>query len=434
MGPKRNVAAEKDKTQSTDAAVDVESDTEDEDLRHTIQRLEEQLKLANEERYKEKNRAAARERELEALSNTMRRNEQAAAAERDTIVRDLQGRIHELTALSETQSNRAQSPPVQRPQDQGATQQIRTQAQVNVTQGDNNGNQGRVRGHPNYDVPMPRQALFDGKTTWESFFQPFEALAVACKWDQNEKLFRLTSCLRGEAAEYAFGQLPQDTLGDFSQLERALEARYKEKRTSSSYVAELENRRMQTKEKLADYVADIKRLVIKGYPTADAQTREKINVRHFLKGLPDQQMAVAVGMREPATIDEARQILEMYNSLRDEVKGTRVRIVQSGEEIPADSQFVTEKRLREYGNEIKSNIGKKIDVLSQKLGKNNGAGTRAKSPVQSRQGQGNGASGGARTRRPIRCFLCSEENHISRNCPNKSAQGNKSNGTNSQEN
>lgn len=235
MGPKRNVAAEKDKTQSTDAAVDVESDTEDEDLRHTIQRLEEQLKLANEERYKEKNRATARERELEALSNIMRRNEQAAAAERDTIVRDLQGRIHELTALSETQSNRAQSPPVQRPQDQGGTQQIRTQAQVNVTQGDNNGNQGRVRGHPNYDVPMPRQALFDGKTTWESFFQPFEALAVACKWDQNEKLFRLTSCLRGEAAEYAFGQLPQDTLGDFSQLERALEARYKEKRTLQSW-------------------------------------------------------------------------------------------------------------------------------------------------------------------------------------------------------
>ena len=82
----------------------------------------------------------------------------------------------------------------------------------------------------------------------ESFFQPFEALAVACKWDQNEKLFRLTSCLRGDAAEYAFGQLPLDTLADLSQLEKALEAPYKEKRTRSSYLAELENRRMQIKE------------------------------------------------------------------------------------------------------------------------------------------------------------------------------------------
>ena len=73
---------------------------------------------------------------------------------------------------------------------------------------------------------------------------------------------------------------------------------------------------MQVEEKIADYVADIKRLVIIGYPTADAQPREKINVWHFLQGLPDQQMAVVVGMWEPATIDEARQILEMYNSLK----------------------------------------------------------------------------------------------------------------------
>ena len=126
--------------------------------------------------------------------------------------------------------------------------------------------------------------------------------------------------MRGEAAEYAFGQLPPEALQDFTQLEKALEACYKEKRTSSLYLAELENRKLQPKEKLADYVADMKKLVIKEYPTADAQTREKINVRHFLKGLTDQQMGASVGMREPASIDEVRQILEMYNSLRDEIK------------------------------------------------------------------------------------------------------------------
>ena len=180
---------------------------------------------------------------------------------------------------------------------------------------------------------------------------------------------------------------------------RALEARYKEKRTSSSYVAKLENRRMQPKEKLAHYVADIKRLVMKGYPTADSQTREKINVRYFLKGLPDQQTTVAVGMREPGTTDEARQILEMYNSLKDEVKGSRVRLVQPGEEVPVDSQFVTEKLLKKFGNEIKSNIGKKIDIMSQKLDKNTGNTTRAKSPIIPRQNQENGAFGGARPKK-----------------------------------
>ena len=314
------------------------------------------------------------------------------------------------------------------------------QASEDQTVGSNGANQNGQNSSVNhvngsYEVPMPRQALFDGKTTWESFFQPFEALALACKWDNNEKLFRLTSCLRGEAAEYAFGQLPPEALRDFSLLEKSLESRYKEKRTSYSYLAELENRRMQAKEKLADYVADIKRLVIKGYPTADAQTREKINVRHFLKGLPDQQTGVSVGMREPATIDEARQILEMYNSLRDEVKNNRVRAVQPGKDDP---QYVTENRVREFGNEIKTNIGKKIDALSQKIDKANKACDTGKQNKPQGPCQGEPAKimnkHRGRSSATFRCYSCNEENHIARNCPLKLDQGANSNDPSVQEN
>ena len=43
MGPKRNANVENGKIQSPGGAVDVESDTKEDDLRHTIQHLEEQL-------------------------------------------------------------------------------------------------------------------------------------------------------------------------------------------------------------------------------------------------------------------------------------------------------------------------------------------------------------------------------------------------------
>ena len=300
---------EKDKDQAVADIVSVENKNEDEQLRQQVLQLQENLKIVTQEKNREKDRANAREKEMEELSNTLRRQEQSAAIERDNLVRDYQGRINALVngrLMDGAASSETESIPVQSLVTHG-----QPASQRNVQ---SNGQET--------EVPMPRQALFDGKTTWKSFFQPFEALAQACQWDNNEKLFRLTSCLRGEAAEYAFGQLPPEALQDFTQLEKALEARYKEKRTSSSYLAEQENRKLQSKEKLADYVAGMKKLVIKGYPTADAQTREKINVRHFLKGLTDQEMGVSVGMREPASIDEARQILEMYNSLRDEVKTT----------------------------------------------------------------------------------------------------------------
>lgn len=431
---------EKDKEQNAVLALNDESDNEDDnDLRRQILDLREQLKIVHEERNREKERACARERELDVLSNTLRQQEHSAAAERDSVVRDYHGRINELlhgrfapgTAFSETQSNSINSPlnvPIQ-----GQASVLQNGPQNMGVQSGSIGNHSRQRTRDNYQVPMPRQALFDGQATWESFFQPFQALAQACQWDNNEKLFRLTSCLRGEAAEYAFGQLPPEALRDFQQLEQSLEARYKEKRSSSSYLAELENRRSQPKEKISDYVADIKRLVIKGYPTADAQTREKINVRHFLKGLTDQQTGISVGMREPATIDEACQILEMYNSLRDEVKNTRVRAVQPRK---SDDQYVTEKRLREFGTEIKSTIGKKIDVLSQKFDKNNRARTPEKASGPSAQGQ-DGTSGGnfyQKRRQNFRCFSCNGENHFARDCPYKSEQGSTVSSSNNQEN
>ena len=35
----------------------------------------------------------------------------------------------------------------------------------------------------NYDVPLPRQMLYDGKTPYELFIRSFLALADTCGWN-----------------------------------------------------------------------------------------------------------------------------------------------------------------------------------------------------------------------------------------------------------
>ena len=147
---------------------------------------------------------------MDVLSNTLRRQEQSVAIERDNLVRDHQGRINTLVngrLMNGAASSETESVPVQNlvARGQPASQRnVQSNGQEAEVQGTTDGQGRRYNMHANYDVPMPRQALFD----WKSFFQPFKALAQACQWDNNEKLFRLTSCFRGEAAEYAFGQLP----------------------------------------------------------------------------------------------------------------------------------------------------------------------------------------------------------------------------------
>lgn len=54
------------------------------------------------------------------------------------------------------------------------------------------------------DIPLPRQMTYDGSTTWQSFVLPFQSMATSCRWGEQESLFRLCNCLRGDAAEFVF--------------------------------------------------------------------------------------------------------------------------------------------------------------------------------------------------------------------------------------
>ena len=177
--------------------------------------------------------------------------------------------------------------------------------------------QPAVTGHLGDSIPLPRQMTYHGGTTWQSFVLPFESMAHSCRWSEQEKLFCLCNCLQGDAAGYAFAQLPPDVVGSYELLVQALDTRFAERRTEASCLAQLEGQKLQPNEKLAEYVADLKKLVAKGYPTADQKTREIISLRYFLKGLQDPHMAVAVGMKDPQTMEDACSAVDTYNSLRE---------------------------------------------------------------------------------------------------------------------
>ena len=87
------------------------------------------------------------------------------------------------------------------------------------------------------------------------------------------------------------------------------------------------------KDSLTEYVPDIHRLVMRGYPTADAGTRESIALRHFLKGLPDQQTVVSIGMTNPKTLEEARtdvnNFMSLWKSVNPAKNSLRVHAIQT---------------------------------------------------------------------------------------------------------
>lgn len=262
-------------------------------------------------------------------------------------------------------------------------------------------------------VPPPKQVLFDGRNSWESFIKPFESMALSCGWTDHEKHFRLECSLRGQSADYAFNHISPEVRGNYVMLKNALEQRYAEKRTSACYLAELESRKLGLRENLAKYVADIKRLVIKGYPTADEITRGTVGLRHFLKGLPDPQMSVAVGMSNSRDIDEARLALETYKSLCNEVGGEVPRVHNVMEDD--SNNAVTEERLQAFGRQINQKIDSKFGRIKKLILKNSCE--QGRSLPEKRESDRNGENKNSSKYANVQCYTCYEYGHYSRKCP-----------------
>ena len=244
-----------------------------------------------------------------------------------------------------------------------------------------------------FHVPLPRQTMYDGAGSWEGFIEPFKAMAMSCGWPESESLFRLKACVKGDAAEYVFRHLSPVTHSTYLGLVAALAERYQERQTVATYLARLEMRRLESKEGVSHYVADLKSLVLRGYPTADEKTRDTITLRHFLKGLPDPQTAIEVGMREPRTVEEARAVYETYVSLCDDLgRPPRVRMVQAAEEDTGS--FVTQE---DFDKDIKAILALVEDlkrVASQSM--------RSHPPQRSRA--------------TIECHNCHTLGHYAREC------------------
>ena len=467
MGPKRAASAEKNK----DILLEVEEKVEDDsaNIREELDKLRQKLLEANAE-ISETRRQAVNDRQkafdiIQGHEDEHQRIVQAykqeimdMCQEKDTMIRDMQQTIQGLRIIEEGRQrqearvhdceqdtvllhedgqsshdyindnvNRFHSTPVRpanssavrsehlqrRRNDIGQTTQAVPQApwQENV-----------IRQH-RFDIPLPRQLIFDGKISWDSFIKQFLSTALACQWTEGEMLFRLTSSLRGEAAEYVFNQLSSEATESFASLQRALESRFRERRTSASYLNELENRKLAHKEKLLEYAADIRRLAIKGYPTADELTRETINVRYFLRGLSDQQLAIAVGMKNPQTIDDAREMVETYNSLRDDVGRTqKVRTVKFEE--PVEAKKVTLKMPPKPKDNPTSRCitAKEVEqIIERKLNaekKQEEASTSYSSP---NRGQGSTYRRNTKfiNRNHIECFKCHKLGHYANECFNE---------------
>ena len=237
--------------------------------------------------------------------------------------------------------------------------------------------------HVQYVQPMP---LFDGTGSFPAFWAQFDAAAEANRWTDHEKLQRLPACLSGKAAAVAYDELTEDDRADLTTFRAALRDRFTDTRGPAFFIGQLEARRMGSRETTTDYAADIKRLSLRAFPTADPATRNTLAVRHFVKGIQDANLATTVALQRPKSVDEARQALDEVLDIRETVGGQAsrapIRAVSAEEE----------GRKEEIQKIVNAEFDRREGLQPQR--------TREKTE---------------RRRKPMRCYTCGGP-HLARDC------------------
>ena len=122
---------------------------------------------------------------------------------------------------------------------------------------------------------------FTGKEDWEMWIARFEAIANRCRWSEDDKLLHLLPRLEGEAADFAFVQLPSSVVDEYDILIPEMDHRFRSIETARSRAAKFNRRRQKPDERIEDYAADLKNLYDRAYKYRDKRTRGEDLLHHF---------------------------------------------------------------------------------------------------------------------------------------------------------
>ena len=145
-------------------------------------------------------------------------------------------------------------------------------------------------------------------------------------------------------------------------------------------------------------------------------------MRYFLRGLSDQQLVVAVGMKNPKTIDDAREMVKTYNSLRDDVgRSQRVREVKF---VDISNKEILLQR-RQMKPNIKDSkcltVEESDNLIEQKLKQNR---RESEVPIEKQKLPDSRRSKHITNKNHIDCFNCQKLRHYANECPDKIGKNN----------
>ena len=280
----------------------------------------------------------------------------------------------------------------------------------------------------------PKLATFDGKSEWRPYYVQFIHISNKYLWDDKQRLDKLVECLRDKALKFYSTRQPS-VQNNFKALAEKMNQRFGNKDLPYTIRRQLQDARQNLDESVEEFAERVQEMATDGYGTTTPENVvETISVDAFLKGCTDKKAALFAMEKTPTTLDQALQFVKssIHNQrilLGYKTKTEAVKRVQFDEDPDTDQsqsnlavrvlnkqtnswQQSIENRLQRTEKDIyemKTDISRILQTVTQSRGGNSRQSSPARSPVRNFD----------------TCFRCNEKGHFARDC-NKTTPNNRS--------
>ncbi|CAG2217872.1 unnamed protein product [Mytilus edulis] len=120
--------------------------------------------------------------------------------------------------------------------------------------------------HSDYGGPTaPKMSTYDGRNDWRPYYLQFSTIADRCKWQSEQRLYKLIECLRDKALKF-YSSRPKFVQTNYESLCKKMEERFGRKEPPHIVRRLLQDLKQEQEESLEEFAERAQELATDGYP------------------------------------------------------------------------------------------------------------------------------------------------------------------------